>query len=90
MTIQEINSAIIAGLLTNDQLTSIQMAVKFAKGQLVKKNKAGLCMGDDVAWTSVRTGQKVTGAVVKISTKYVTVRAKAGLWKIPANMLEVV
>jgi hypothetical protein len=30
------------------------------------------------------------GDVTKIAQKYVTVRTNDGLWKVPANMLEVV
>jgi len=34
-TIQDINSTIIAGSFTNEQLDSIAMAIKFARNQLV-------------------------------------------------------
>jgi hypothetical protein len=38
-TIQEINSTIISGQFTNEQLDSITMAIKFARNQLAQKNK---------------------------------------------------
>jgi hypothetical protein len=35
-------------------------------------------------------GRNVTGVVMKIAIKYVTVRTIAGLWRVPANMLTLV
>jgi hypothetical protein len=43
-----------------------------------------------VNWTSGRTGVNVTGVVMKIAIKYVTVKTVQGLWRVPANMLSVV
>jgi len=40
-----------------------------------------------VNFTSTKTGRNVTGTVIKIAIKYVTVRTLEGLWKVPANML---
>jgi hypothetical protein len=37
-----------------------------------------------------KTGQNLTGVVMKIAIKYVTVRSSQGLWRVPANMLTVV
>ena len=44
-------------------------------------------LGDNVNFTSTKTGQNVTGMVTKIAVKYVTVRTVNGLWRVPANML---
>ena len=44
-------------------------------------------LGDNVNFTSTKTGQNVTGMVTKIAIKYVTVRTVNGLWRVPANML---
>ena len=89
-TIQEINSTIIAGSFTNDQLTSIIDAVKYARARLGARTKASLVIGDNVNFTSSKTGRNVTGVVVKIAIKYVTVKSVQSLWKVPANMLEAV
>jgi hypothetical protein len=32
----------------------------------------------------------LTGVVMKIAIKYVTVNTVAGMWRVPANMLQVV
>ena len=87
MNIQEINRAIITGNFTNDQLTSIGDAIKFARSQLGQKTKWSLRIGDNVNFTSTKTGQNFTGVVMKIAIKYVTVRTVQGLWKVPASML---
>jgi len=87
MNITLINTAILQGNFTNDQLTSIVDAVKFAKARLSEQNKRALRIGDNVNFTSSKTGQNVTGVVVKIAIKYVTVKTVQGLWRVPANML---
>ena len=87
MNIQTINTAIINGGWTNAELLSMTDAIRFARKRLTERNKASLMLGDTVNFTSTRTGRNVTGTVVKIAIKYVTVRTLEGLWKVPANML---
>ena len=90
MDIGTINSAIIRGNFSNDDLVSIIEAVKYARSRLAKVTKASLAIGDSVNFTSSKTGRNVTGIVVKIAIKYVTVKTINGLWRVPANMLTVV
>ena len=87
MNIQAINSAIITGNLTNDELVSVIDAVKFARSRLSQTIKYSLQIGDNVNFTSSKTGRNVTGVVVKVAIKYVTVKTVQGLWRVPANML---
>jgi ASC-1-like (ASCH) protein len=75
------------GDLNNDDLNLIIEAVKFARKQLAQNAKRDLKIGDNVNFTSTKTGQNVTGMVTKIAIKYVTVRTINGLWRVPANML---
>ncbi len=89
-SIQDINSAIIAGQFTNDQLTSIIDAVKYARTRLAEHNKRALTLQSNVEFTSTKTGRVMRGFVQKIAIKYVTVNTGAGLWRVPANMLKVV
>ena len=90
-TIQEINSTIIAGQFTNEQLDSIYMAVKFARNQLAQKNKFTLVKGTQVKFTSSRNGQTVLGTVEKVNRKFIIVRENGKAfgcnWRVPANML---
>ncbi len=87
MNIQNINTAIINGSWTNAELMSMTDAIRFARKRLTERNKATLSLGDTVNFTSTKTGRNVTGTVIKIAIKYVTVRTLEGLWKVPANML---
>ena len=91
MNIKEINSAIMHGDFTNQELNSITDAIRFARAQLVARNKMMLSVGANVKFTSSSRGTLI-GTVEKINRKFVIVRetGKAfGNWKVPANMLEV-
>jgi ribosomal protein L35AE/L33A len=90
-SIQDINSAIIAGRFSNQDLNSVIDAVKFARAQLTRQNKASLMLGDTVQFTSNRTGRTMQGTVQKIAIKFVTVNTPGqGLWRVPASMLTAV
>ena len=90
MDIKAINTAIVTGSFTNDQLSSIIDAVKFARGRLTQLTKFSLKVTDTVSFTSTKTGMRYTGTVTKIAIKYVTVKTVSGLWRVPANMLSIV
>jgi hypothetical protein len=90
MNVKDINTAIVTGSFTNDQLTSIIDAVKFARSRLARTTKFSLTIGDNVNFTSTKTGMNYTGVVTKIAIKYVTVKTVSGLWRVPANMLTIV
>lgn len=87
MNIGQINTAIIQGTWTNTELASMIDAVKFARARLTESTKRELRLGDNVNFTSTKTGQNVTGVVTKIAIKYITVKTITGLWRVPANML---
>lgn len=87
-TIQDINSTIIAGAFTNEQLDSIMMAVKFARNQLATKNKFSFRAGSKVKFVSSRDGQTVFGDVTKVNRKFILVKSGMTTWRVPANMLE--
>jgi hypothetical protein len=87
MNITQINTAIMQGQLTNDELTSVIDAVKFARARLTRQVKCALMVGDNVEFTSSKTGRRTRGHVKKIAIKYITVDTGMGLWRVPANML---
>ena len=89
-TIQQINSAIMFGNLSNVELESVISAVKFARASLAKQNRRVFQPGDSVKFTSNRNGQTYTGTVEKVNRKYIVVRTPVGGYRVPANMLEVV
>ena len=87
MDIKQINQAIMFSDLTNDELMSVIDAVKWKRATIAKLTKASLRIGDNVNFTSTKTGMNITGVVVKIAIKYVTVKTLQGAWRVPANML---
>ena len=87
-TIQQINSAIMFGNLSNVELESVISAVKFARAGLAKQNKRAFQLGDSVKFTSNRNGLTYIGTVRKVKIKYVLVNTNGGLFNVPANMLE--
>lgn len=90
MNITSINTAILQGSYTNEQLSSIIDAVKFAKARLTDINKRQMRIGAKVEFTSTKTGITLVGSVEKVAIKYITVRTAQGLWRVPANMLTLV
>lgn len=90
MDIAAINSAIIRGTWTNRDLDSMIDAVKYARSQLARSTKFSLRIGTKVKWTSTKNPWGETGTVTKIAQKYVTVNTGTTMWRVPANMLEVV
>jgi ferredoxin-fold anticodon binding domain-containing protein len=90
MNVQQINSAIITGKLTNDELTSVIDAVKFARARLAQTLKFSLRVGQKVQFTSSRSGMTLVGTVRKVAIKNVIVDTPQGGYKVPANMLEAV
>jgi hypothetical protein len=95
MNIKQINTAIMQGDLTNEELNSIGDAIRFARAQLVVRNKSVLTIGSNVKFTSSTRGT-IVGTVKKINRKFILVNEQkpgnlfGSTWKVPANMLEVV
>jgi len=90
--IQQVNRAIMFGTWTDVELRSMADAIRFNQASLRKQVKRRLDVGVQVCWTSSKNPSGATGVVKKIAIKYVTVRhdRDGTLWKIPANMLEIV
>lgn len=89
LSIQDVNSAIMFGSFTNEQLDSILGAVKYRRSQMARDTKRALMLGDVVKFTHPRTGRTHQGNVVKINIKNIKVRENNTTWNVPANMLTV-
>ena len=95
MNIKQINTAIMQGDLSNEEWKSIGDAIRFARAQLVVRNKQALTIGSNVKFTGSTRGT-ISGVVKKINRKFIIVdSSKPGsfinsVWRVPANMLEVV
>jgi hypothetical protein len=94
MTINEINAAIISGSFTNDELTSIVDAVKFARSRVAQQTKNAITLGTQVRFTDPRNGRVHMGTVNKIKVKNILVQCATygggGLVNVPASMLSTV
>lgn len=90
LTIQDVNRAIMLQTWTNTELTSMIDAVKWNKEQLARQIKRSIGCGDNVEFTSSKSGRLMRGFVTKVAIKYVTVDTGMGQWRVPANMLTVV
>ena len=91
MNIKQVNTAIMQGDFTNEELNSINDAIRFARAQLVVRNKSVLTIGANVKFTSSTRGT-ISGVVKKINRKFIIVDqpSQHRSWRVPANMLEVV
>ena len=89
LSIQDVNSAIMFGSFTNEQLESIAAAVKYRRAQVAKENKRSIVLGDVVKFVNPRSGRTHQGNVIKINIKNVKVREGFTTWNVPANMLTV-
>ena len=90
MNAEQIKFEIMGSKFSNDQLNEIVDAVKYARARLRENTKRSLGYGDQVSFTSSKTGRVMQGTVEKIAIKFVTVKTNMGLWKVPANMLTIV
>ena len=88
MNITQINSAILQGNFTNEQLNSILDAVKFARTQLRDQVRRELKIGELVQFKSTRNGMVYKGTLESIKIKNAIVETQAGRYKVPMNMLE--
>jgi hypothetical protein len=90
LSISQVNSAIMTQVWTDVELRSMIDSVQWNRSRLRERIKRSIMLGDNVEFTSSKTGRAMRGHVTKIAIKYVTVNTGLGLWKVPANMLTVV
>ena len=89
LSIQDVNSAIMFGSFTNEQLDSIIAAIKYRRAQVARENKRSIMLGDVVKFVNPRSGRTHQGNVVKINIKNVKVKEGFTTWTVPANMLQI-
>jgi len=94
VTIKQINTEIMFGNLSNENLDSIISAIKYRRAQISDQNKRAFRVGDSVKFRNSRTGGTTFGTVKKINIKYILVSEQktnslvVTTWHVPANMLE--
>jgi hypothetical protein len=90
LTIQQVNSAIMLQTWTDVELRSMIDAVKWNRANLAQRIKRSISRGDNVEFTSSKTGRLTRGFVTKVAIKYVTVDTGMGQWRVPASMLTLI
>ena len=92
MNISQINTAIIQGNFTAEQLESIRDAVKFAATKTARFNSVTIRVGSQVKITHAKLGGTVIGEVrkVKIKKADVFIPAKNVTYNVPLSMLTAV
>ena len=88
MNIMEINTAILQGGFTTEQLNSINDAVRFARARLGDQVRRELRIGELVQFKSNRNGMVYKGTLESIKIKNAVVATSLGRYKVPMNMLE--
>jgi hypothetical protein len=88
MNAKQINTAIMQGTWTNDELNSMIEAIKWNRAQLARSVKYTLKPGIRVRFNSQKMGGVIDGTVKDVKVKYATVDTGRGTWRVPINMLE--
>jgi hypothetical protein len=89
MNLTQIKAEILTAKLTNAELQELIETVQYARAQLGKTVKRQLQPGVSVSFVSNRSGQRVLGTVERVAIKNIVVRTHLGLYRVPANMIEV-
>ena len=89
MNLNQIKAEILTAQLTNAELQELIETVQYARAQLGKTVKRQLQPGVSVSFVSNRSGQRVLGTVERVAIKNIVVRTHLGLYRVPANMIEV-
>jgi len=90
MNLTQIKAEILTGTFNNVELQELMETVQYARAQLGKSVKRQLQPGVSVSFVSNRSGQRVLGTVERVAIKNIVVRTHLGLYRVPANMIEVV
>jgi hypothetical protein len=90
MNLNQIKAEILTGGFDNAGLQELMETVQYARAQLGKSVKRQLQPGISVSFVSNRSGQRVLGTVERVAIKNIVVRTHLGLYRVPANMIEVV
>ena len=85
--VAQINTLIMTGGLSNDELNSVADALKYMRARIAKRNVWTLVKGVKVKWTSSKTGMTMSGTINKVNRKFMIVGVGTTNWRVPANML---
>ena len=86
--IVDIRSTITSGVYSASELDTIAQALKFARARLAERQIRACVKGDQVRFTSPKTGAVFLGTVERVKIKNVIVATPQGRYNVPANLLE--
>ena len=89
MNVKDINTAIVTGKFSIEDLDSIQDAVKFARSRIASTLSSTLTKGAKVKVNHVKV-QGVVGTVVKVKIKKADVDFNGRIFQVPLSMCQVV
>ena len=89
MNVKDINSAIISGTFTNDDLNAIGNAIKFARSRIASTLAFTLTKGTKVRVNHAKV-QGLTGTVLKVKIKKADVDFGGRVYNVPLAMCQVV
>lgn len=88
MNLKQLNTEIMQGNWTNDDLNAMIEAIKWRRAQLARTVKKELRPGAVVRFNSQKMGGMVQGTLMDVKIKFATVDTARGRWRVPINMLE--
>ena len=88
LTISELNSAIMHGDWSSEQLESMIMAIKYARNQRTRRAASTFWPGDTVKFHDRKRGVTYTGKVEKVKLKFALVVTPTTRFNVPLSILE--
>jgi ribosomal protein S1 len=86
-TVRTVNTAILSGNFTNEELNSIAQAVNMARAELARKTAHMLSVGTKVTFADSRNNRVLSGTVTAIKVKNAVVDTGTVKYRVPMNML---
>ena len=86
-TVAQINSAILAGSFSAEEIRSISQAVSIKFKEMQRVATVRFAKGDKVSFQT-RSGETITGVVARITQKTVTVNTPNSQWKVSGSLLK--
>ena len=89
ISVKDIVVQLTTTVYTAEEIEEIRSAFNYAIGRAGRAIKATIAVGDQVKFTSSRTGREVHGKVVKVNRKNAKVQEGHMMWRVPLSMLTV-
>ena len=86
-TASQINTAILAGSFSAEEIRSISQAISIKFKEMQRVASIRFSKGDKVSFQT-RSGETITGVVARINQKTVTVNTPNSQWKVSGSLLK--